>query len=74
METRRRSIVKSLSWRFFAIIITSLVAYQITGQLAFAIEIGLLDTAIKLFAYYLHERTWLKIKYGHDKKKPDYQI
>ena len=64
METRRRTIVKSLSWRFFATIITTLVAYGITGELTFAIEIGLLDTSIKLFSYYLHERAWLRIGYG----------
>ncbi len=74
METRRRSIVKSLSWRVFATIITSLVAYRITGEITFAIEIGLLDTSIKLFAYYAHERTWLRIDFGNPKKKTDYQI
>ena len=74
MESRRRSIVKSLSWRVFATVITSLVAYRVTGEITFAIEIGLLDTSIKLFAYYAHERTWLRINYGNPKKKTDYQI
>lgn len=74
METRRRSIVKSLSWRFLATMITGLVAYFITGEATFAVEIGLLDTSIKLFVYYAHERTWLKIRYGIPADKPDYQI
>lgn len=74
MESRRRSIVKSLSWRFIATFITSFVAYLVTGELRFAIEIGLLDTSIKLFAYYAHERTWLRIQYGAAKDKPDYMI
>ena len=73
METRRRSLVKSLSWRFFATMITAAVAYAITGEASFAIEIGLLDTSIKLFAYYAHERAWLRIRYGEE-VKPDYQI
>ena len=64
MEQRRRTIVKSLSWRFFATIITTLVAYGITGQLTFALEIGLLDTSIKLFMYYFHERVWLRVSFG----------
>jgi uncharacterized membrane protein len=64
MEQRRRAIVKSLSWRFFATIITTLVAYGITGQLTFALEIGLLDTSIKLFMYYFHERAWLRVPFG----------
>lgn len=64
MEQRRRTIVKSLSWRFFATIITMLVAYGITGELTFALEIGLLDTSIKLFMYYFHERAWLRVPFG----------
>ncbi len=73
METRRRSLVKSLSWRFLATIITASVAYGITGEASFAVEIGLLDTSIKFFVYYLHERAWVRIHYG-EAKKPDYQI
>ena len=40
----------------------------------FAIEIGLLDTSIKLLVYYWHERAWLRIGYGRPEKKRDYQI
>tara|TARA_B100001013_G_scaffold343957_1_gene272896 strand:+ start:2242 stop:2463 length:222 start_codon:yes stop_codon:yes gene_type:complete len=73
MESKRRSIVKALSWRVVAVLITATVALRITGELAIAIEIGLLDTLIKLFIYYGHERLWLKIPYG--KLPPtDYQI
>ena len=32
METRRRSVVKALSWRFVAAIITTLVVLGITGK------------------------------------------
>ena len=64
MESRRRSLIKSLSWRFFATLITAGVAYLITGEPSFAVKIGLLDTSIKLFAYYGHERIWLRVGYG----------
>ena len=73
MESRRRSLVKSLSWRFLATIITACVAYGVTGEATFAVEIGLLDTCIKFFVYYAHERAWVRIRYG-EVKKPDYQI
>lgn len=74
MDTRRRSLLKSLSWRFFATFITTLVAYLITGEVAFAVEIGLLDTSIKFLAYFIHERAWLRINYGQVPKPPDYNI
>jgi len=73
METRRRSFAKALSWRFFATVITMAVAYTITGELAFAAKIGLIDTSVKLLIYFLHERTWQRISYGKI-ESPDYQI
>ncbi len=60
-ETRTRSLLKSLSWRFFATGITGMVAYRVTGQASLAVSIGLFDTSVKLLAYYVHERAWLKV-------------
>lgn len=74
METRRRSLAKSLSWRFFATMITALVAYGVTGEADFAFKIGLLDTTIKFVVYYGHERVWQRIPFGLPKKQHDYQI
>ena len=72
-ETARRSVVKSLSWRVLALIITSSVAFAMTRKLTFAAEIGIIDTAIKLFVYFAHERIWNKIDFGRV-KAPDYQV
>lgn len=75
METKRRSLVKSLSWRVFATLITFVVALVITGKLDFALEIGLLDTTIKFLTYFAHERLWVRIPYGRPKEeRADYQI
>lgn len=73
METRRRSFGKALSWRLCATVITALVALAVTGKPAIALEIGLFDTGIKLFAYYGHERLWLCLPYGRA-APPDYEI
>jgi uncharacterized membrane protein len=72
-ETRRRSVAKSLSWRFLAAIITACVAYFMTGELDFALKIGLIDTLVKLLIYFLHERVWNQINYGKV-RAPDYQV
>ncbi len=64
METRRRSLAKALSWRAIAWSITATVAYLFTGKIAFALSIGFADSLIKIFAYYLHERTWMTVDYG----------
>ena len=73
MESHGRTIMKALSWRVIATFVTFTVALIITGELKFAAEIGLVDTIIKLGAYYLHERTWMRVSFGK-LKTPEYQI
>ncbi len=64
VETKRRSLAKALSWRVIAWSITAGVAYLFTGRIAFALSVGFADSLIKIFAYYLHERSWMSIDYG----------
>ncbi len=73
METRARSIIKALTWRVTALLITTGVVWLVTGKVELAVEIGLLDTLIKLGVYYGHERCWLKVRFGRA-KPPEYQI
>ncbi len=73
METRSRSIVKALTWRGTALLITAGVVWGVTGRIELAVEIGLLDTLIKLGVYYAHERCWLKVRFGRP-TPPEYQI
>ena len=72
-DSHSRSIVKTLSWRILATIITASVVLIITGKLRLAAEIGLIDTLIKLVIYYLHERIWNRVQYGQV-KPPEYTI
>ena len=67
-----RTIMKTFSWRFIATLITFSIAWIVTKELTFALEIGIADTLVKLGAYYLHERAWIGINFG--KKKPEYDI
>ena len=73
METRWRSLVKALSWRFIATFITAGIVLALTGEGKFAATVGLLDTSIKLLVYFFHERAWLKIPFGIAKRQ-DYEI
>ncbi len=66
METRRRSLVKALSWRVLALAITSGVTYAFSASVSLAVSIGLLDSAIKIGAYYAHERAWMRSSFGMD--------
>ena len=73
MDSFYRSIVKTLSWRIIATIITTFVAWLVTGEKIFAATIGIADTLIKLFVYYGHERIWNRINFGKT-KPPEYNI
>ena len=64
IDSHKRSIAKTISWRTIATVITALVAFAFTGEIALSLSIGFSDTLIKLLAYYLHERAWNKINFG----------
>ncbi len=74
METTRRSIVKAISWRLIATVITAAIVYLLTGKLDFAAKVGLADTSLKFIIYFGHERLWNRIPYGRQQKQPEYSI
>lgn len=81
MESKRRSIAKTCSWRFIATVVTFSVTYVMTtvskGDLnigSMAAVIALLDTSIKFGIYFIHERAWNKINYGREAPKPEFEI
>ena len=64
IESSKRSLVKSISWRIIASIVTTLIAYAF-GLPAKAIGLVFFaDLIIKFILYFFHERVWAKIKYG----------
>jgi uncharacterized membrane protein len=74
MESTKRSIAKSISWRLLATVITSSIVLSMTGQWEFAAAIGLADTSVKFFIYFGHERMWNRIDFGREQKQPEYFI
>ncbi len=74
MESTKRSIAKSISWRLLATVITASIALGITDQWELAAAIGLTDTFVKFFIYFAHERTWNRIDFGRVQKQPEYFI
>lgn len=63
-EKIKRTLVKTISWRVLGTVATIVISYAITGTLALAFSIGLIELISKLVLYYFHERTWNKIKWG----------
>jgi len=64
METQKRSIVKSVTFRIIATIITFLVVYLFTNDPFISTGVTLLENLIKMFFYYFHERAWNNVSWG----------
>jgi len=69
MSTKKRSLVKSLTWRVLAIIVTFASIYFLTGEVGTATAGTVLTNGINFVLYYLHERAWLKISWGKSFKQ-----
>ena len=75
METHKRSIVKALSWRLIAVCITTLTVWLFTGDATLSLGVGLVDSLVKIFTYYGHERLWARLSFGRRKlTRDDYAI
>lgn len=73
MESHYRSMVKAITWRTGGTLVTFVVSWILTKELTLAAGIGLLDTTIKIGAFYVHERIWNRLQFGK-LKPPEYEI
>jgi uncharacterized membrane protein len=60
MDSKRRSIIKSISWRIIALFITIFVSFAILGSWSVSAAIGISSNLLKTLFYYIHERLWEK--------------
>ena len=64
LESRKRHIAKTFSWRFVGTLDTMLLSWLITGNPLTGLKIGMAEVVTKMLLYYLHERVWYKFDYG----------
>jgi len=57
-ESRRKSLLKSITYRIICIISLLTVTYIITGDVVQSSFITVVFQAIQTVLYYLHERIW----------------
>lgn len=62
--TKKRSLMKTFTFRILATIVTFLLVLVFTGSLILSIGIGLIDLVAKTLLYYGHERFWDGVKWG----------
>jgi uncharacterized membrane protein len=66
IETTRRSLVKTISWRITGSGATFLIAYILIGNFAVAGIIGITQMISNTILYYIHERLWNKVNWGRN--------
>ena len=66
MDSPRRSLVKTISWRITGSSATFVIAYVLTGNFAVAGVIGVTQMISNTILNYVHERIWNKIKCGQE--------
>jgi uncharacterized membrane protein len=64
LESRKRHVAKTVTWRFIGTIDTMTLAWLISGDPLAALKIGFAEVVTKMLLYYLHERAWYKINFG----------
>ena len=60
----KRSILKSITWRALATLTTFVIVYAYTDELALSLGVGAVEVVTKMSLYYLHERLWLRVRWG----------
>ena len=69
IESPKRSLAKSITWRVVAVVILAIFSYQATGSLKTAAAITVNYHIIQVILFYIHERVWANIEWGFIAKK-----
>lgn len=67
-ETTRRSLVKTVSWRLIGSSAVLLISFLLTGNVALAGTIAIIQLVSNTLLYFIHERLWNKVQWGINKK------
>ena len=62
--SRKRSFLKTVTWRIIASLDTFIIVWIVTGHISWAGSVAGLEILTKTFLYYLHERGWNYILWG----------
>lgn len=64
MDTRKRTLIKTLLWRFIASSTTVVVVFALSGNIALGLTAAAIGIPLKLGMYYFYERFWSTVEWG----------
>lgn len=68
-ESRKRHLLKTITWRLLGTIDTIILAWIISGNPLTGFSIGIAEVLTKMLLYYFHERAWYKLDFGLEKRR-----
>jgi len=69
LESKKRHIAKTFTWRSIGTMDTVIIAWFITGNPLTGLKIGFAEVITKMLLYYFHERVWFKTSYGLNQRE-----
>lgn len=69
LESRKRHVAKTITWRFIGTLDTMTLAWIISDDPLAALQIGFAEVITKMILYYFHERMWYRINFGLTKRQ-----
>jgi len=64
LDTKLRSLVKSITWRIMGISVLATITWVITSSWIHTTSITAAFNMIQVILYYFHERLWEKTNWG----------
>ncbi len=64
METRARTLVKSLVWTLIGVVSMAVVGLIFTGSLALGGSMAVINALLGFLCYLIYERVWSGIRWG----------
>ena len=68
MDTKTRSIIKTISWRITGTLCTFLISWAILGDIITSSAIAIIQLTFNSIVFYFHERLWNVVKWGQDEQ------
>jgi len=64
MDTKTRSIIKTISWRITGTLCTFLISWVILNDIKTSSAIAIIQLTFNSIVFYFHERLWNIVKWG----------
>ena len=60
IQSRRRHLAKTITWRLIGTVDTILIGWVVTGDPWIGVQVGGVEMVTKMVLYYFHERAWFR--------------